>query len=97
VCHRVQLGAHPGVYSKTYSDGDWGAYSECSWQRFESLLGNISHTGSECAIESNWDCIVKQAGSVQLSAIRSVLQSIDGNVQHAMKCIWLHAFKLYAA
>jgi hypothetical protein len=73
VCHRVQLGASlrgaslracPGVYL--------GAYSECTWERLESLLGSVSQAGWGCAIESNWERIVKQAGSVQSRAIGSV-------------------------
>jgi len=58
-----------------------GAYSECTWERLESLLESVSQAGWECAIESNWERTVQQAGSVQSSAIRSVLQSILGNVQ----------------
>ena len=61
--------------------GYLGEYSECTWESLESLLGSISQAGWECAIESNWERIVKQAGSVQSSAIRSVLQSVDGSVQ----------------
>jgi len=101
VCHRVQLGAslgaRLGVYSRTYWEVYFGAYSECTWKRLEGLLGSVSQAGWECAFESNWERIVKQGESVQPSAIRSVLQSIDGSVQHAMKCIWQYAFKLYAA
>ena len=43
MCHRVQL----GVYLRAYSD--------CSWERLESLLVSISQAGWECAIESNWE------------------------------------------
>jgi hypothetical protein len=93
VCHRVQLGAslgaRLGVYSRMYSEVYLGAYSECTSERLESLLGSVSQAGWECAIESNWERIVKQAGSVQPSAIRSVLQSVDGSMQHAMKCSML--------
>jgi len=85
VCHRVQLGASlrpcPGVYWRTYSEVYLGAYSECTWERLESLLESVSQAGWECAIESNWERTVKQAGSVQSSAIRSVLQSVHGSVQ----------------
>jgi len=85
VCHRVQLGAslraYPGVYLSMYSEVYLGAYSEFTWECLESLLGSVSQAGWECAIESNWERIVKQAGSVQLSAIKSVLQSVDGSVQ----------------
>jgi len=60
---------------------------------FESVLGSMlesvlraylraySQAGWEYAIESNWERIVKQAGSVQSSAIRSVFQSVLGSVQ----------------
>jgi len=69
VCHRVQLGASlracPGVYLRTYSEVYLRAYSECTWERLESLLGSVSQAGWECAIESNWERIVKQAGSVK--------------------------------
>jgi len=66
---------------RTYLEVYLGAYLECTWESLESLLGSISQAGWECAIESNWERIVKQAGSVQSSAIRSVLQSVDGSVQ----------------
>jgi len=85
VYHRVQLEAslraYPGVYLRTYSEVYLGAYSECTWERLESLLESVSQTGWECAIESNWERTVKQAGSVQSSAISSVLQSVHGSVQ----------------
>ena len=85
MCHRVQLGASlracPGVYLGIYSEVYLGANSECTWERLESLLESVSQTGWECAIESNWERTVKQAGSVQSSAIRSVLQSVHGSVQ----------------
>jgi hypothetical protein len=73
-----------------------GAYPECTWECLESLLGSVCQAGWECAIESNWEHIVKQAASVQPRPIRSVLQSIDRSVHHAMKCISQHAFKLSA-
>jgi len=45
VCHRVQvgasLGACPGVYLRTYLEVYLGAYSECTWERLESLLGSV--------------------------------------------------------
>jgi len=66
---------------RTYSDVYLGAYSECTWECLESLPASVSQAGWECAIESNSECIVKQAGSVQSSAIRSVLQSVLGRVQ----------------
>jgi hypothetical protein len=69
------------VYLRTYLEVYLGAYSECTWECVEGLLGRISEAGWECAIESNWERIVKQAGSVQSSAIRSVLQSVLGSVQ----------------
>ena len=59
----------------------------------ESVLGSVlesvlraylraySQAGWECAIESNWDRTVKQAGSVQSSAIRNVPQSVLGSMQ----------------
>jgi hypothetical protein len=97
VCHGVQLGARLGVYSRTYSEVYLGAYSECTGERLESLLGSVSQASWECAIESNWKRVVKPAGSVQPSVITNVLQSVDGCVQHAMKCIWQHAFNLYGA
>ena len=69
MCHRVQLGAYlracSGVYLRAYSEVYLGAYSECTRERLESLLGSVS----------------QQAGSVQSSAIRSVLQSVLGSVQ----------------
>jgi len=46
-----------------------------------AYLGAYSQACRECAIKSNSERIVKQAGSVQLSAIRSVLQSVLGSVQ----------------
>jgi len=46
-----------------------------------AYLRAYSQAGWACAIESNWERIVKQAGSVQSSAIRSVLQSVLGSVQ----------------
>jgi hypothetical protein len=46
-----------------------------------AYLGAYSLAGWECAIESNWERTVRQAGSVQLSAIRSLLQSVLGSVQ----------------
>ena len=54
-------------------------------------LGAYSHAGWECAIESNWERTVKQARSVQSSAIRSVLQSILGSVHevHLAACFQL--------
>ena len=85
VCHQVQL----GVYLRACSGVCLRATRRCTWERLGSLLGSVSQAGWECAIESNWECaiesnwerIVKQAGSVQSSAIRSVLQSLDGSVQ----------------
>jgi hypothetical protein len=38
-------------------------------------FGAYSQTGWECAIESNWERTVMQAGSVPSSAIGSVLSS----------------------
>jgi len=57
------------------------AYSDCTWERLESLLECVSQAGWECAIESNWERTVKQVGNVQSSAIRRILQSIHGSVQ----------------
>jgi len=42
-----------------------------------AYLGAYSQAGWECAIECNWERTVKQAGSVQSSAIRSVLVSVQ--------------------
>jgi hypothetical protein len=44
-----------------------------------SVLGSVLR-GCAGAIESNWDCTVKQAGSGQPSAIRSILQSMLGSM-----------------
>jgi len=33
-----------------------GAYSECTWERLESLLESVSQAGRECAIECNQEC-----------------------------------------
>jgi len=57
-----------------------GAYLELIWEDLESLHGNVSHAGWEYTIESNWECVVKLAGNVQSSAVRNVLQSINGSV-----------------
>ena len=46
-----------------------------------AYLRAYSQAGRECAIESNSERMVKQAGTVQLSEIRSVLQSVLGSVQ----------------
>jgi hypothetical protein len=58
-----------------------GAYLESIWERLESLLESVSQAGWECVIESNWELTGKQAGSVQSSAIRFVLQSVLGSLQ----------------
>jgi len=66
---------------RTYSEVYLGAYSDCAWECLESLLESVSQAGWECAIESNWERTVKQAGSVQSSAIRSILQRVHGSMQ----------------
>ena len=41
-----------------------GAYSECTWEHLESVLGSVlraslgaySQAGWECVIECNWEC-----------------------------------------
>jgi hypothetical protein len=59
---------------RTNSEVYLGAYSECTWERLESLLESVSQAGRECAIESNWERTVKQAGSVPWRAIGSEVQ-----------------------
>ena len=73
------LESSPGVYIRTDSDVYLGAYSECACERLDSLLESVSQAGWKCAIERNWERTVKQAGSVQSSAIRSILQTVFGS------------------
>jgi len=75
------LRACPGVYL--------GAYSECTWEHFESLLECVSQAGWECAIESNWERIVRQAGAIECNQVCTS----ERTWEHAMKCIWQLAFK----
>jgi len=57
VCHRVPLEASlracSGVYLRTYSELHLGAYSECTRERLESLLGSVRQAGWECTIKCN--------------------------------------------
>jgi len=38
---------------RTYSEVSLGAYSECTWECLESLLGSVSQAGWECTIKCN--------------------------------------------
>jgi len=63
VCHRVQLGASlrvcPGVYLRTYSEVYSGAYSECTGERLERLLGSVIQAGWECTSDRTWERAMK--------------------------------------
>ena len=59
----------------------WRCTGECTWDHPDYLLESVRQSGWQCAIVSNWDLTVNQAGSVHLSAIWSIPQSILGSMQ----------------
>jgi len=69
VCHQVQLGV--------YLRASW----ELIWECKSSRLGECyREQWGECAIESNWERTVEQAGSVQSSVIWTVFESLLGSM-----------------
>ena len=75
--------------------------SSATGSEFESVLRSMlervlrvylaaySQAGWECAIKSNWERIVRQAGAIECNQVCTS----ERTWEHAMKCIWQLAFK----
>jgi uncharacterized membrane protein YeaQ/YmgE (transglycosylase-associated protein family) len=91
---QVRLGVSSllGVYLRMYSEVYLGAYFECAWEWISSRL-RVCHRVQlgvylgvwlglclRTSCELTWERTVKQAGSVQSSAIGSIRESMPGCV-----------------
>ena len=96
VCHRVQLGGSlrscPGVYWRTYSEVYVGAYSECTWERLES----VSQAGWECTSECNQECNSERTWESAKKCIwQFCFKFVECSMMYSIKRTSSHAYHSY--
>ena len=87
MCHWVHLGAFwracSGVYLRTYTELYLGVVREHTWEHMSNRLGVCHQEKLRTYSQAGWECAIECIQKITL----------DYTWEHALKCIWLFAFK----